>query len=69
MDLTDFVGMKVVKRSRKPFKSGSKMNTIVGVTVNPNTGKYAWTFEEDDSFVDIRQCIPIDSNGVSMDIF
>jgi hypothetical protein len=69
MDITDYIGMKTQKRSNKPFKSGNKINTITGVTMNPNTNKYAFTFEEDDSIVDIRQCVLIDANGNLFDIF
>jgi len=69
MDITDFIGMKAKKKSKKPFKSGEKINTIKGFTINPFTDKYAFTFCEDDSFVDIKQCILIDSSGCSFDIF
>jgi putative endonuclease len=51
--------MKVFKKSGKPFKSGNKINTVAGTTVNPNTDKPAFTFEEDDSVVDQRICIPL----------
>lgn len=47
---------KVWKKSRKPFKSGKKVNTVKEVTTNPNTGMPAYTFLEDDSVVDIRTC-------------
>ena len=48
--------MKVRKRSGKPFKSGEKINTVKGETTNPNTGKPAYTFYEDDSIVDQQIC-------------
>lgn len=54
----DYIGMKCQKSTKgrtkepKPFKSGRKINTIKGVTINPNTNKEAFTFEEDDSCVD-----------------
>lgn len=44
--------MKVEKKSGKPFKSKLKVNTVKGTTINPNTGKAAYTFIEDDSIVD-----------------
>lgn len=47
------VGFDVVKRSGKPFKSTSKVNTAKGVTRNPNTNKWGLTFEQDDSIVDV----------------
>lgn len=50
------IGKKCQKKRKrgkepKPFKSGLKVNTIKGITINPNTGKQAYTFEEDDSCV------------------
>ena len=56
-------GTKVAKRALrgckepKPFKSGSKVNTIKEVTTNPNTGKPAYLFEEDESVVDCFLCV------------
>ncbi len=51
------VGIKVSKKSRKPFKSGNKINTVSGYILNPRTGKDALMFDEDDSIVDLQQCI------------
>lgn len=48
--------MRVCKKSGKPFKSGEKINTVKGETINPNTGKPAYTFLEDDSVVDQYIC-------------
>lgn len=48
--------MKVCKHSGKPFKSGKKINTVKSEMVNPNTGKPAYTFYEDDSIVDQHIC-------------
>ena len=48
--------MKVKKISRKPFKSGNKINTIKGEGINPYTGKVAYIFEEDESIVDKYKC-------------
>jgi hypothetical protein len=50
------IGTKVFKTSGKPFKSGSKINTIRGITINPKTGYPAYTFHDDDSIVDARTC-------------
>lgn len=47
------VGATVKKRSNKPFKSGRKIATIKGFTINPHSGKQACIFNEDDSIVDI----------------
>ena len=49
--------MQVYKKSGKPFKSGQHINTIKGITVNPNTDKPAYLFEEDDSVVDQYICL------------
>lgn len=43
-------------REPKPFKSGLKVNTVKGETVNPYTGLPAYTFYEDDSIVDKHIC-------------
>lgn len=53
------IGKKVIKfPSNKPFKSGFKTNTVKDVIVHEITGRPAFTFEEDDSYVECRQCIP-----------
>ncbi len=57
VDAKACIGLKVKKPSGKPFKSGSKENTIKGVVMHPvlkNT--FAFTFEEDDSCVECRRC-------------
>ena len=57
-----WLGEKVSKTKRnphkepKPFKSGLKENTVKGLTINPNTGNLAFTFQEDDSVVDCHIC-------------
>lgn len=53
---------KVSKRNKepKPFKSGLKFNTIKGLTINPNTNKEAFTFEEDESCVNCDSIVIID---------
>jgi len=52
----EMIGKRVYKKSGKPFKSTEKVNTVSGVTINPNTNKKAFTFEEDDSIVDCFIC-------------
>lgn len=42
---------RIRNKNPKPFKSGLRFNTIKGLTINPNTNKPAYTFEEDDSVV------------------
>lgn len=54
--------MKFKKKSGKPFKSGLKVNTYKGTTINPNTGKEAYTFMEDDSIVDAWKLEEIESD-------
>ena len=60
-----FIGEKVAKEkikkgkkifNRKPFKSTRLINTIKGVITHPELGIPAYTFEEDDSYVECRRC-------------
>lgn len=51
--------MKVKKKSNKPFKSGNKINTVNGETININTGKPAYIFLEDGSVVDQYICVEV----------
>jgi len=45
------------KYKLKPFKSGLKVNTIAGVINHPKLeGRMAYTFEEDESYVECRRC-------------
>ncbi len=50
------IGYTVRKTSRKPFKSGTKVNTVAGVVVHPFLGVPSFTFVEDDSYVECRRC-------------
>jgi len=50
------VGCKVQKKSGKPFKSTFKVNTVESFIINPYTNKPAFTFVEDHSIVDFKQC-------------
>jgi hypothetical protein len=50
------IGKQVSKISRKPFKSGEKINTIKSVTQNPQTGNLAFEFNEDESNVECWRC-------------
>lgn len=51
------VGLRV-RKERKPFKSGGKVNTVKGVVDHPVLHVPAYTFEEDDSIVECRRCFP-----------
>ena len=50
-----YSGVRVAKLSGKPFKSGHKINTVKGLTCNPNTNLLSYTFVEDNSIVDCKQ--------------
>lgn len=56
------VGKKVCKTSHKkrPFLSGLRVNTIKGVINHPILNVPAYTFNEDDSYVEVRRCIILD---------
>ena len=49
---------KMVEKSRsgKPFKSGLHINTVKAVIDHPVLHIPAYTFEEDDSYVECRRC-------------
>jgi hypothetical protein len=57
---SQFIGQQVSKtrgkRESKKFKSGSKFNTVTGVINHPILNVPAFTFAEDDSFVECRRC-------------
>lgn len=58
--LKKFIGQKVEKfPSNKPFKSGLKINTVKDIIIHDITGYPAFTFLEDDSYLEIQKCIPI----------
>lgn len=40
----------------KPFKSGSKINTVSGVVNHPQTNRPGFTFVEDGSIVECFRC-------------
>ena len=50
------IGKKVRKKSDRPFKSTFKKNTVKGVIPHPKLEVECFTFEEDDSFVEVRRC-------------
>jgi hypothetical protein len=58
--LMKFIGTSVSKRSNKPFKSGSVVNTIKDVVVHPNINRLGFSFEEDDSVVECWRCVTVD---------
>jgi hypothetical protein len=66
MNYADNIGLTCTKtkgqKEAKPFKSGSKINTIKGVINHPILNIPAYTFEEDDSHVECRRCFIIKEN-------
>ncbi|AGT13499.1 hypothetical protein BigBertha_226 [Bacillus phage BigBertha] len=49
--------MKVKKKSGKPFKSGNKVNTVIGIIHHPEVkGEKAYIFKEDASYVSVAMC-------------
>ena len=65
-DYIENSGCKCIKKSKdgtvpKLFKSGFKTNTIAGVIKHPIMEKeFAYTFLEDDSYVEVRRCVIVD---------
>jgi len=61
-DLKAMIGKRVVKcsgdgkRAPKPFKSTYRYNTVKDVIISPNTQKLAFTFIEDDSYIECDLC-------------
>lgn len=53
------IGSQVRKKSNKPFKSGEKINTIKGYCVHPKLLINCYTFEEDNSYVEVRRCTKV----------
>lgn len=49
------IGKKVYKE-KKPFKSGLRVNTVKDVIIHPQLKIPAYTFIEDDSYVECRRC-------------
>lgn len=61
---TGNIGKRCMKAHRdnvqsKPFKSSFLLNTIKGVIDHPILHIPAYTFEEDDSYVECRRCVII----------
>ncbi len=55
------INQQVIKESGKPFKSGNTVNTIKGYMPHPYLiNEQAYTFYEDDSYVEIRRCIIVE---------
>ncbi len=63
MEYSEFIGKRVSKlrgiKEPKPFKSGLKANTVKGVITHPILKIPAFTFMEDDSYVECRRCVVV----------
>lgn len=59
-DYFQWIGKVVRKKSNKPFKSGLKLATVVGIGINEHIGKEAFTFKEDNSMVNCDICRLVD---------
>lgn len=55
-----FIGKKVTKESGRPFKSKLKVNTVKGIVEHPILKIPAYTFVEDESVVECRQCVVVE---------
>jgi hypothetical protein len=55
-------GRRVQKtaRTKKPFKSGLKINTVRDIITSPVTDNPAFTFIEDDSNVECFRCVLVE---------
>lgn len=49
-----WIGQQVKKISGKPFKSGQKLNTVSCMMIHPITGRQAFGFNDDETFVECR---------------
>jgi hypothetical protein len=57
MTLSDLIGKLVVKPTGKKFKSGNIANTVTGIVDHDITHNLAFTFEEDDSIVEVHRTV------------
>lgn len=56
------IGQRVIKKSKKPFKSQLAINTVKAADIiHPVTHVMCFTFVEDDSYVECHRCISITS--------
>lgn len=58
--IQSMIGKVVTKTSGKPFKSGNEYNTVVGIVTHPILGCPAFTFIEDESFVECCRCVVVE---------
>lgn len=56
----NWLGKKIMKKSKKPFKSKKIVGISNEIVINPHSGKFAFFMEEDKSVVDCRQCMLVE---------
>lgn len=56
-DFNPYIGKIVRKLSNRKFKSGLKENTVKGIISHPHLNIPAFTFVEDESYVECRRCV------------
>jgi len=65
LEYSENIGKKVAKlASGKPFKSRLKVNTVKGIIEHPILEISAYTFEEDESYVECRRCTVVDEETI-----
>ena len=52
-----WLGEKIMKKSKKPFKSTNIVGIPEEIVINPHSGKFAFFMKEDKSIVDCHQCV------------
>lgn len=50
------IGDKVIKNSKKPFKSGNRINVVSGYGEHFVTGHVCYFFKEDGTYVEVNKC-------------
>ena len=69
-EFEDNIGKKVRKyKSNRPFKSGKNVNKVKGVIEHPILFIPAYTFFDDDSYVECRRCEVVETNNFLTKIF
>lgn len=51
-----WLGKKINKKSKKPFKSSKREGVAKEIVINPHSDKFAFFMEDDKSIVDCHQC-------------
>lgn len=51
--------MKIMKKSKRPFKSGKQIEIVISETINPHSGRPAYVLS--DCVVDKGQCVVVEN--------